>query len=156
LSPANTRLPPGITRGGPKKGSRGHDDFQNVDFASDQFRLAAPWTEKTFRSRCDELTDAEAAPLPRSPTSSTLGLTWHEGNVSWTRYNHLLPPGRKTCINGVTWNGVAMTGSSRHGAVVGLLMGDGSVRFVSSGVGPQVWKALATIAGGETLAGGSY
>lgn len=135
---------------------RGHDDFQNVDFAADQFRLAAPWTEATFRAWCDELTDAEAAAMPRSTTSATLGLTWLEGNMSWTRYNHLLPPGRKTCINGVTWNGLAMTASSRHDAAVGLLLGDGSVRFVTYGVAPPVWKALATIAGGETLADNSY
>jgi hypothetical protein len=135
---------------------RGHDDFQTVDFAADLFRLAAPWTEDTFRAWCDALTDAEAAALPRNPTSATLGLTWLEGNMSWTRYNHLLPPGRKTCVNGVTWNGVAMTAGSRHDAMVGLLLGDGSVRSVKYTVDPIVWKGLATIAGAETLSADSY
>ncbi|WP_074313119.1 DUF1559 domain-containing protein [Singulisphaera sp. GP187] len=135
---------------------RGHDDFERVDFASDQFRLAAPWTEATFRTWCDELTDAEAAALPSTPTSATLGLTWLEGNMSWTRYNHLLPPGRKTCVNGATWNGAAMTASSRHDGVVGLLLGDGSVRFVKYAVDPVVWKGLGTIAGSETISGDSY
>lgn len=135
---------------------RGHDDFERVDFASDQFRLAAPWTEATFRTWCAELTDAEAAALPSHPTSATLGLTWLEGNMSWTRYNHLLRPGHKSCINGATWNGAAMTASSRHDGVVGLLLGDGSVRFVKYAVDPVVWKGLGTIAGNETISGASF
>jgi len=135
---------------------RGHDDFEHVDFASDQFRLAAPWTEATFRTWCDELTDAEAAALPSTPTSASLGLTWLEGNMSWTRYNHLLPPGRKSCLNGVTWNGAAMTASSRHDGVVGLLLGDGSVRFIKYAVNPVVWRGLGTIAGSEAISADSY
>jgi prepilin-type N-terminal cleavage/methylation domain-containing protein len=135
---------------------RGHDDYQTVDVATDQFRLAAPWTEDTFRDWCATLSDDEAATFPRDPSSSNLGLTWLEGNMSWTRYNHLLPPGRKTCINGVTWNGVAMTAGSRHDQVVGLLLGDGSVRFVKYTVDPLVWQGLGTIAGGEAISGDSY
>ena len=56
--------------------------------------------------------------------------------MSWTRYNHVLTPGHKTCINGVTWNGVIMTAGSRHDGGVGLLLGDGSVRFVKQTVSP--------------------
>jgi hypothetical protein len=83
-------------------------------------------------------------------------MTWLEGNMSWTRYNHLLPPGRKTCVNGVTWNGVAMTAGSRHDRIVGVLLGDGSVRSVKYFVDPTVWKGIATIAGGETVSADSY
>jgi hypothetical protein len=71
--------------------------------------------------------------------------------MSWTRYNHVLTSGHKTCINGVTWNGVAMTVSSRHGQGVGLLLGDGSVRFVKESISPAVWRAPGTIAGGELI-----
>ena len=66
------------------------------------------------------------------------------------------PPGHKSCINGLTWNGVAMTANSRHGGGVNLLLGDGSVRFVAPSVDAKVWQALGTIAGGETIAGDSY
>jgi prepilin-type processing-associated H-X9-DG protein len=76
--------------------------------------------------------------------------------MSWTRYNHLLPPGHKSCINGLTWNGVAMTAGSRHKSGVNLLLGDGSVRFVGQSVDPSVWQALGMIAGGEAIAGDSY
>jgi type II secretory pathway pseudopilin PulG len=135
---------------------RGHDDYQNVDVQSDQFRLAAPWTEAAFTEWCAGLTDAEAIALPKHYSNATAGLTWLEGNMSWTRYNHVLAPGHKTCINGVTWNGVAMTVSSRHRQGVGLLLGDGSVRFVNESISPAVWRALATIAGGEVISADAY
>lgn len=158
----STRVGPGDIRDGLSNTAafseriRGHDDYLTVDVAADQFRLAAPWTEDTFRAWCEELTDVEAAAMPRDPSSSNLGMTWLEGNMSWTRYNHLLPPGRKTCINGVTWNGVAMTASSRHDGVVGLLLADGSVRPVKYAVNPTVWRALGTIAGGESIPDQSF
>ena len=134
---------------------RGHDDYQQVDMISDQFRLAAPWTQDTFRAGA-QLSDAEALQLPENPTNATAGLTWLEGNMSWTRYNHVLTPGHKTCINGVTWNGVAMTVSSRHGQGVGLLLGDGSVRFVKDSISPVVWQALGRIAGNEVISDDAY
>jgi hypothetical protein len=39
-----------------------------------------------------------------------------------------------------------MTANGRHGQVVGLLLGDGSVRLVKYSIDPRVWKGLATIA----------
>ncbi|HEY2159245.1 MAG TPA: DUF1559 domain-containing protein [Isosphaeraceae bacterium] len=135
---------------------RGHDDWTRPDFDADLFRLPAPWTEDAFRDWCATLTDAEAAALPRNPESSNSGMNWLEGNMTWTRYNHVVPPGSKTCVNGLTWNGVAMTANSRHGKTAGLLLGDGSVRSVKDTVTPAVWRALGTIAGGETIAGDSF
>jgi type II secretory pathway pseudopilin PulG len=135
---------------------RGHDDYENVDVKSDQFRVAAPWTEAAFTEWCAGLTDTEAIALPKHYSNATTGLTWLEGNMSWTRYNHVLTPGHKTCVNGVTWNGVAMTAGSRHDGGVGLLLGDGSVRFVKETVSPAIWRALGTIAGGEPIAADGF
>jgi prepilin-type N-terminal cleavage/methylation domain-containing protein len=135
---------------------RGHDDFENLDFASDLFRNAAPWTEGTFRDFCSELSDAEARTYPRDPSVANSGMTWLEGNMTWSRYNHLLPPGSKSCANGLTWDGVAMTANSRHDQVVGLLLGDGSVRLVKYSVDRRVWKGLATISGAEVISSDAY
>ncbi len=123
---------------------------------SDQFRLAAPWTEAAFTEWCATLSDADAIALPKHYSNATPGLTWLEGNMSWTRYNHVLTPGHKTCVNGVTWNGAIMTASGRHDGGVGLLLGDGSVRFIKLTVSPAVWRALGTIAGGETVSGDAF
>lgn len=135
---------------------RGHDDFQNVDLESDMFRQAGPWDEAAFRSWCGELSDADALALPKHVSSASLGMNWLEGNMSWTRYNHVLPPGQKTCSNGTTWNGTALTAGSRHGQLVNVLFGDGSARSVRSGVSPEVWRALATIAGGDVVSADAY
>jgi prepilin-type N-terminal cleavage/methylation domain-containing protein len=135
---------------------RGHDDYQRLDPAADLFREAAPWTEAAFRSWCASLSDQEAATFPKHPPDANSGMNWLEGNMSWTRYNHVLPPGHKSCANGLTWNGVAMTSSSRHPGIVCLLLGDGSVRPVKDSIDAAVWKALGTIAGGEAIPGDSY
>ena len=94
--------------------------------------------------------------MPKHPSDANSGMTWLEGNMSWTRYNHMLPPGFKSCANGLTWNGVAMTSSSRHPGVVDLLLGDGSARAVKDSIDPAVRKALGTIAGGEAISGDTY
>ncbi|MFH1922488.1 MAG: DUF1559 domain-containing protein [Planctomycetota bacterium] len=127
----------------------GDDDDGHVDLDSDLFGLQAPWTEETLRDWCLELTEAEAATLVIHDSNG--GMTWLEGNMNWTRYNHLLPPGRQSCKGFLTWNGVAMTANSHHPQGVHLLLGDGSVRFVAETVDVDVWHALGTIAGGETL-----
>ena len=130
---------------------RGHDDYQNVDLRSDQFRQAAPWTEAAFTEWCATLSDTEALSLPKHSSNATAGLTWLEGNMSWTRYNHVLTPGHKTGTNGVAWNGAIMTASSRHYRGVELLFGDGSVRFLKETISPPIWRALGTISGGEVV-----
>jgi Protein of unknown function (DUF1559) len=101
-------------------------------------RDAARWTEAAFQSWCAGLSNPEAASFRKYPSDANSGMTWLEGNMSWTRYNHLLPPGLKSCANGLTWNGVAMTSSSRHPGVVRLLLGDGSVRPVKDSIDPAV------------------
>ncbi|MFO0845013.1 MAG: H-X9-DG-CTERM domain-containing protein [Gemmataceae bacterium] len=40
---------------------------------------------------------------------------------------------------------------SRHSGGVNVLLGDGSVRFITDAVAPATWSALATRSGGEVL-----
>ncbi len=107
------------------------------------------WTEAGFRSWCGSLTEAEAAAYPRDPEG---GQTWLEGNMDWTRYNHMLNPNQPSCKNGITWSGVALTATSRHPAGVNVLFADGSVRFVNESIDTFVWSAMGSIAGGEQIA----
>ncbi|MFV1965066.1 MAG: DUF1559 domain-containing protein [Pirellulaceae bacterium] len=125
----------------------GDDDREQVDLDSDLFGMSAPWTEPTLRAWCLQLSPQEAATLPYHDSNG--GMTWLEGNMNWTRYNHVLPPGKPSCKGEKTWDGVAMTANSHHPGGVNLLLADGSVRFVSETVDPAVWRALATIAGTE-------
>ncbi|MCL4190326.1 MAG: DUF1559 domain-containing protein [Thermoguttaceae bacterium] len=128
----------------------GDDDRQHVDLDSDLFGLDNLWTEETLRNWCDQLTIGEAATC--SIQDSNGGMTWLEGNMNWTRYNHMLPPGKPSCKGRITWDGVVMTANSRHAGGVNLLLADGSARFVSETIDGEVWKALGTMSGGEAVA----
>jgi len=132
----------------------GDDDDGHVDLDSDLFGLPAPWTEPALYDWCVHLTEAEAATLVIHDSNG--GMTWLEGNMNWTRYNHLLTPGRQSCKGYLTWNGVGMTANSHHPGGVHLLLGDGAVRFVSETIQLDVWRAVGTIAGGEPVSHGAF
>ncbi|QDU36699.1 Type II secretion system protein G precursor [Maioricimonas rarisocia] len=118
------------------------------DHLADLYDIRGVWTEDTFRDECASLTPQTAQAYTHEIDS---GQNWLEGNMNWTRYNHLLPPNHLSCKNGITWDGVAMAATSRHPAGVNLLLGDGAVRFVSDQIDRQTWHDLGTIAGGETI-----
>ncbi|MBA3314905.1 MAG: DUF1559 domain-containing protein, partial [Planctomycetaceae bacterium] len=127
----------------------GDDNDVNVDLLSDLFGLEGDWTEATLRDRCNRLTEEEAAVAAAHDSNG--GMTWLEGNMNWTRYNHVLPPNKPSCKNRLTWLGVVMTATSRHGGGVNMLMGDGAVRFVSEDISTETWHALGSIRGAETF-----
>jgi prepilin-type N-terminal cleavage/methylation domain-containing protein len=54
-------------------------------------------------------------------------------------------------IGGPTF--AAITSRSHHPGGVHSLLGDGSVRFISSSINGFVWRALGTVAGGEPVSG---
>lgn len=79
------------------------------------------------------------------------GQRWSDGNAFYTRYHHFLPPNAPSCTTGLadTDGELAASATSWHPGGVNLLAADGSVRFVKQTVALPLWKALATIAGGE-------
>lgn len=121
---------------------RGDDDRNRVDMDSDLFGLAAPFTENTFIEWCYQLDDSQATTLIND---SNGGMTWLEGNMNWTRYNHVLTPGWPSCKADITWNGVAMTANSHHDQGVHVLMGDGRVQFTGENINRDVWRELGSI-----------
>jgi prepilin-type N-terminal cleavage/methylation domain-containing protein/prepilin-type processing-associated H-X9-DG protein len=127
---------------------KGTWDDTLYDHLSDLYDLRGIWSEETFRQECGGLTP-ERARIYRQEIDS--GQNWLEGNMNWTRYNHLLGPNRISCKNGITWDGVAMTASSRHPGGVNLLLGDGAARFVSDQIDEQVWRNIGTIRGDEAV-----
>ena len=128
----------------------GTSSHASRDQRSDLYDIGGVWTEASFRAACAALTMEEAG---RYHHDVDAGQTWLEGNMNWTRYNHVVPPNRIACKNGLTWDGVAMPASSRHPGGVNLLMGDGSVRFANDAVNADLWRALGTIAGEEPIEG---
>jgi prepilin-type N-terminal cleavage/methylation domain-containing protein/prepilin-type processing-associated H-X9-DG protein len=87
------------------------------------------------------------------------GERWGDGDMLYTRYHHIFPPKRPSCILGGTQDYDSpdlVTATSRHPGGVNLMLADGSVRFVKETVNSTVWNSLGTIGGGETIASGSY
>ena len=83
------------------------------------------------------------------------GQRWGDGNMLYTRYQHVLPPNHPSCNFGDDdYRGlVIVTATSRHRGGVNMLSLDGSVRFVKESIAPPVWKAMGTIAGAEIVSG---
>lgn len=95
------------------------------------------------------------------PHVSLGGANWFYGDFDQTWYNHLVPPNSPLpgCkVNGdspsplLSGNfGGLFQASSAHPGGVNSLFGDGTVRFIRSTIGQNVWRAAATRAGGETI-----
>ncbi len=82
------------------------------------------------------------------------GQRWGDGALFYTRYNHVFPPNKPSCLLGGTndhQSQVVVSASSLHSGGVNLAAVDGSVRFIKDQVHPSVWKGTATVAGGEVL-----
>lgn len=106
---------------------------------------------------------------PSVALSAWSGDKWCDSNVSMTGFNTVLPPNGPRCaVN--DWDGVwgVYSAQSRHTGGVQVLMGDGSVRFISENIdsgdatAPDpgngggrspygVWGALGTKAGTEVI-----
>jgi prepilin-type processing-associated H-X9-DG protein len=112
------------------------------DPLADLIDLPGLWTEAAFRTGCSAIAPHQAAEYPHNWDG---GQTWLEGNMNWTRYNHVLGPNHVACKNGITWNGVSMTASSRHRGGVNVLLADGVVRFASENIDEVLWNAAGTI-----------
>jgi prepilin-type N-terminal cleavage/methylation domain-containing protein len=127
----------------------GDNDDNEVDLVSDLYGTKDPWTQQSLRDWCAALTESAAAGVELQDSNN--GMTWIEGNFNWTRYNHVLTPNRPSCKNRITWNGTIMPPSSHHSSGVNLLLGDGSLRFISENINEHVWRAIGSMNGGETV-----
>jgi prepilin-type N-terminal cleavage/methylation domain-containing protein len=113
-----------------------------------KFRLTAPLSESVCESTSNwNYTD------PR-------GFAWVNGEYRCGMYNHWRTPNAELpdCMGVSVAGGVQArfapygwrAARSNHPSGVNVLLADGSQRFVGDEVDADVWKDLATIAGGET------
>jgi prepilin-type N-terminal cleavage/methylation domain-containing protein/prepilin-type processing-associated H-X9-DG protein len=87
------------------------------------------------------------------------GQRWGDGALFYTRYNHVFPPNKPSCLLGGTndyQSQVTVTATSQHPGGVNLATADGSVHFLKDQVQPNLWKAVATIAAGDVVSDCSY
>jgi prepilin-type N-terminal cleavage/methylation domain-containing protein len=121
----------------------------SVELRSDLWGDGSVWTETNLRTWCDALTPSSASSLSLQDSNS--GMTWLEGNMNWTRYNHVATPNRPSCKNVISWDGVIMTPSSRHSGGVYVLLASGAVRFVSDQIDREIWSALGAVRSGKVI-----
>jgi len=86
------------------------------------------------------------------------GFLWASGEIRCSSYNHYYPPNgpKYDCIANMSTPGKQQLTSvgfkaarSNHAGGVNVLMGDGSLRFVTNQVQPSTWTALGTRAGND-------
>jgi prepilin-type N-terminal cleavage/methylation domain-containing protein len=79
--------------------------------------------------------------------NSDIGAGWLRGSNDATYYYHTLPPNDRSCR--FPPGRMAGTANSLHVGGVHTLMCDGAVRFFSSNIDLNLWRAISTRAGGE-------
>lgn len=79
-----------------------------------------------------------------------IGASWLRGHPRHISYSHALPPNSRVadCEWAANFSEI-ITARSHHEGGVNVLYGDGHVNFISNSVALSVWRAIATIAGGE-------
>ncbi len=83
------------------------------------------------------------------PTPSTFDI-----RLAGVGYDHFLTPNQIGCWNGPTtiqWLDTLIPASSDHSGGVNVLFVDGHAQFVSNSIDWQVWQALGTAGGNESL-----
>jgi hypothetical protein len=81
------------------------------------------------------------------------GLEYYRGLVVATYYTHTLNPNARLrdCIFFGDLNRAHLAPRSYHAGGIQLVLGDGSVRFISDNINNPTWRALGTRNGGEVL-----
>jgi prepilin-type N-terminal cleavage/methylation domain-containing protein/prepilin-type processing-associated H-X9-DG protein len=104
--------------------------------------------------------DANCAGASTWNNANRRGFMWATGEMRCASYNHYLTPNSTTpdCVtNDLTpgegiYTAVGFRGArSWHDGGVNVVLGDGSVRFISQAIAPPTWRALATRAAGDLV-----
>ncbi len=160
----------GMATAAGRRMSRVTDGTSSTVFFSE--RLVGDRDAANYNPRRDVVTSIPGSgPLPfksAADGAAACSLTWGQvqshasySGSSWlvwsyhaTMYNHVLRPNSTTpdCTNAhVDIEPGAFSARSNHGTGVNAALVDGSVRFVSQSIDLAVWRALASVAGNESV-----
>ena len=92
------------------------------------------------------------------------GIFWEIGSLGMTMFNTIVTPNSQQypwgdcryTSGGYPNDATFANTSSNHPGGVNVMMADGSVRFVKSTIGQNIWWALGTRANGEVISSDSY
>jgi prepilin-type N-terminal cleavage/methylation domain-containing protein/prepilin-type processing-associated H-X9-DG protein len=108
----------------------------------------------TYPSTADEaMADCKAVDITdlTKQSISNVGAPWLWAYHSTTMYWHASTPNTRSCM--YPPGRIMTTASSAHLGGVNVVMCDGSSRFIADDIDLQIWRALGTRAGGETISG---
>lgn len=80
---------------------------------------------------------------------SDIGAPWIRGYHSTTEYYHIAQPNGRSCM--FPPGRIMTTANSEHGSLVNMVFVDGSTHSVPASIDMQVWRAIGTRAGAETV-----
>ena len=79
------------------------------------------------------------------------GRNWIRTGLGYTLYNHNVTPNNNSCLNGTMTREGSWTASSYHRGAVHVLFADGHAQSVSDKIHSNIWRALGTKNGGESI-----
>ena len=105
--------------------------------------------------------------LSKGVNTPANGNIWMASNAAscllWDAYNHFMPPNTQSCAASNNFYTTsygefmdALPPSCNHPGGINIGFADGSVRFVKNNVSYQVWWALGTRNGGESISADAY
>lgn len=132
---------------------RGTGRSETIAPARDFFSWAADASAPPASMADDLLRRCRHNARPSEPRNVESGRWWFWTGRERTLYNHAQSPNGPVpdCIGGSFMASGMATARSWHPGGVGVLMGDGSVRFVLDSVAVEVWRALGTRNGREVV-----
>ncbi len=87
------------------------------------------------------------------------GVSWWEGGIRSTLYNHYLTPNPKLLYDCVGFNPLRpgwKAARSLHPGGVNVMFCDGHVQFIKDTINPVTWTALGTRNGGEVISADAF
>ena len=125
-------------------GSRTTDELGTVYRTT--VTLTAPQQYDEFLAIC-----RSGAMPPLALGGNKKGYDWANGSHGSTCYTHDLPVNNKSYKNQFMVLLGAWTASSLHGSIANVLFSDGHTQFVRASISSELWRAIATRAGGEVV-----
>ena len=113
-------------------------------------RLTKPGQFDAFVAAC-----ATLIPGPSNAFGGR-GSSWITGPFGDSLMNHNWIPNSYTCLNGSSVDDGSFPASSRHPGGVNVVFLDGHTSFITNAVSIEIWRAISTRSGGESISFDSF